>query len=179
MATLREDVEEKLKIRQFARENMDENSEEKNAASRGVHNLHAEFSRLQINISQTQNFAVQTDYWDLRSNRKVIGPIIVFIKRCIRKFLYIVLGWYIQGILDRQTNYNQHNLAVLRRMEDIMIKQRNEIMELEKVCQNQSQELIKQKELNQELEELIHAQQEEYLTMFCYYDKYKDKDEIL
>lgn len=45
-------------------------------------------------------------YWVLYSQRKVLGPVIVFIKRAIRKLLKIFLGWYLFPIYGRQSFFN-------------------------------------------------------------------------
>ena len=45
-------------------------------------------------------------YWVLYSQRKVLGPVIVFIKKVIRKLLKIFLGWYLFPIYARQSFFN-------------------------------------------------------------------------
>lgn len=56
-----------------------------------------------------------TSYKVLRSNRKVIGPLITFVKRVIRKLTF----WYIEPICQQQTLFNN---AVLSTVESVISK---------------------------------------------------------
>lgn len=47
---------------------------------------------------------------DIKSNKFIIGPIIVFIKRCIKKFF---MRWYVKPFCDEQVNFNNSTLETV------------------------------------------------------------------
>ncbi len=69
------------------------------------------------NLMAADGAKFNNGYWVLYSNRKILGPVIVFIKRAIRKLLKIFLGWYLFPIYGRQSFFNGKmvNVAALER----------------------------------------------------------------
>ena len=57
-----------------------------------------------INISSAtmEHMGNNSSYRLLTSNRKIIGPFIVFIKKLVRKLLF----WYVEPVCERQTIFN-------------------------------------------------------------------------
>lgn len=197
MTSLREDIEEKLAIRQFARENMDEpeNADEPKHVEVTVTNKVAKLppdmsekdqKDLKIRIARIEESAVQSGYWELKSNHRVVGPLIVFAKRAVRKIQHILMGWYIDTLLEHQTRYNQQNVAIMKNVDKLLEIQRNQLIQLEhlreddisrlerlqvdNVLQLEDQINRQQAEIK-ELKEQLEIQREEYLIMFQYSNK--------
>ena len=65
-------------------------------------------------------------YKDLRSNRKIIGKIIVFIKKRIRS----MLSFYIEPITGSVSDYNNHVIYALELMKKSLLEKDMQIKEL-------------------------------------------------
>lgn len=195
MTTLKEDIEKKLAIRKFARENMgmvESENVKKTVAQEYMKDFeikaqahHAELVRLKTDILNVQRYAVQSEYWELKSSHKIIGQAIVFAKKVLRKLQHVTMGWFIQHLLDQQTRYNQNNVSVLNHVwnileqqkmlmlhqTEIMDQQKNEIERLKADKERVEQAVRNLNKILEEQKEELQAQREEYLTMFRYYNK--------
>lgn len=184
--TIREQIERKLAIRAFARENMGETINEINddsffqakTVNSKTNNIDIELERLQNHIRYVQKNVVQTEYWELKSERKYIGPVIVFIKKSVRKVFLKVLGWYLNKVLYQQTQYNQGSYSALKNIDNILIQQDMEMKEQMREIERMAEYINKQcniiLEMKEEFETLkanLELQREEYTMMIRYYDK--------
>lgn len=165
---MKEDIEEKLAVRNFARENMGETEKSKGwkleTKKKSPSISEIELSDLKIRIGRIQNFAIQSNYWELKSNRRFFGPIIIFVKRTIRKINHIILGWYINTLLEHQTCYNQANVAAIKNVDRLLELQQSGYESLLEQLNSQKIEI-------KELKEAMQIQRDEYLIMFRYYNK--------
>jgi O-antigen chain-terminating methyltransferase len=75
----------------------------------------------QLVLNRTWNNSAVTP---IISNRKIVGGLIVFVKKVIRK----VLGWYINPIVERQTEFNAN---VVKTYNELISQIKN--MELQKM----------------------------------------------
>lgn len=83
------------------------------------------------NIIEADNCALQTGYWDIYPSTKCYGKLVVFYKKVIRKLIKIFLGWYIFPIYQKQSLYNGKVVNALNIQKDIIIRQIQEIKEME------------------------------------------------
>lgn len=206
--TIKEQLQRKLEIRSEVRANLGEKegslfvadktkrveqSEPKTLNQEVLDpKIHSQLRSLEQHIRQVQSFAVQSEYWELKSERKIIGPIIIFFKKAMRKIFYKVFGWYINRILYQQTQYNQGGYSALKNIDNILGIQTEEIIHLKQyICELEQanrqmgedlgrlvEEFKQQKEgLEQQREELeqqreeLQLQRDEYTIMIRYYDK--------
>jgi|GEM_PF-3060114 len=79
----------------------------------------------QLLLNRTWNYSAVTP---ISSHRRGIGRLIVFFKKCIRK----LLGWYINPIVEKQTEFNANVVRAynelinqLKLIEDISLDQTN------------------------------------------------------
>lgn len=124
MDNLENEIKRKVRNRKFAIENLGtdlyfENNEalKKNGYSEEFINT---YNHLMQNIQEADESKLQNGYSIIRSNRRGVGKVIVFIKRAIRKVLNVLLGWYINPILEKQTFYNGKIVNTVTLMNDIM-----------------------------------------------------------
>jgi len=87
---------------------------------------------LEYLLSRAEAKAYQNGYWDIYSCRKVIGPVIVFLKKCVRKLLKTFLGWYIFPIYEKQSEFNQLALDIIRKQNNTILLMQGHIEMLEK-----------------------------------------------
>ena len=126
----------KIKVRKFAIENMGmENSEDPKSDGIGE-NMNDQtrelYSSLLDNLKQADESKLQDGYFKIISHRKVIGPVIVFIKKAMRKIKKIVWGWYLLPAFNRQTYFNGKTVNTLSLLKDIFLMQEQRIATLEK-----------------------------------------------
>lgn len=67
-------------------------------------------------------------YRQLRSRRGILGELIIFFKKVIRK----MIKFYVEPIVDDQVNYNANIVRTLNSFWEYMEKNENRILELEK-----------------------------------------------
>lgn len=124
MNNLEKDLKRKVKNRKFAMENLgigltytDGDLNQENGYSEEFINI---YYQLVQNLKEADESHIQDGYFPINSSRKLMGKVIVFIKKAIRKMINIFLGWYIKPILDKQTFYNGKILNTVNLMHDIM-----------------------------------------------------------
>lgn len=69
-------------------------------------------------ISQAYGLCFQNGYYDIVSHRAVLGPIIIFLKRVVRKLIKIFMGWYVFPIYQKQTSYNYKLVEIVKAQAD-------------------------------------------------------------
>lgn len=122
MENLKNDIQRKMKIRKYAAMNTDDQSiYEFNPINCDIddklHNLQMQFME---NIQEADQSKTHNLYFNISSNRKYIGRLIIFLKRAIRKIIKILFGWFINPILDRQTFFNGKMINSVNSMNSIM-----------------------------------------------------------
>lgn len=80
-------------------------------------------------------------YWVLSSHRKVLGPVIIFIKRAIRKLLKIFLGWYLFPIYARQSFFNGKIVNAVAMEREILYSLNDQIAALRDEAKSLRQEI--------------------------------------
>ncbi len=89
-------------------------------AQRGI------WAAVQQDIDAAAGAQTATAYRTLSSHRKVLGPVILFFKKVVRKLLKVLLGWYIFPILETQSEYNARVLHAVALERDMLAKQLSE-----------------------------------------------------
>lgn len=79
------------------------------------------WGRLAFNLSEADDCKFCDGYFPIYSHRKILGPVIVFFKKAIRKLLKIFFGWYLSPIYARQTSFNEKILNAVSLERDILL----------------------------------------------------------
>jgi len=83
---------------------------------------------------------------DISSHRKIIGPVIIGIKKFMRKIIFVLLRWYIEPILKQQSEFNSLTIETIN---DLNKKLEN-VEELIKLYEQNNEEAHKRIEQNNE-----------------------------
>ncbi|MGL5434326.1 MAG: hypothetical protein ACRDBO_02855 [Lachnospiraceae bacterium] len=186
--TIKEQLERKLEIRTDARANLGDaeqlehpswESEKKQISTKTLSSkIHNEIQHLDSNVEHARGYAVQSGYWELKSKRRIIGPVITFLKKFIRKIFQKFMGWYINHILYQQTQFNQSSYSALRDIDNILKMQIKEIEQLRLYSSTQEKTLEQMREELFLLKEELLVQRNEYTIMMQYYDKWDKRGEL-
>lgn len=76
--------------------------------------ISVEADMLSENLKMVNNICSISYYKNITSHRKVLGKVIVFIKKVIRKSI----GWYINPVIDQQNEFNSFVTRTLNSMND-------------------------------------------------------------
>lgn len=98
---------------------------------------------LNIMVKNKENYA----YRYIHSHRKVLGPVIIFTKRLIRK----MLKWYIEPITFQQTTFNNAVTPAIGRTTEILTELINKSIEMNQEFLKKEQQLIQIQNENNEL----------------------------
>ena len=185
--TIEEQLKRKLEIRNKVRENMGESEPVKSEKFSNQNidisgaEIHNELRHLENHIRYIQIHAIQSEYWELKSNRKIFGSFAIFYKKVFRKIINLTMGWYIRKILYQQTQYNQGNFWALKNVDHILEKQELQIEKINKKIEKVEEidllkkQIVKQEETMRKMEERfreeLRVQREEYTIMIRYFDK--------
>lgn len=124
-----------------------------------------------LSIDETKFF---NKYRPISENGKMFGKCKRFIKRVIRKIIYLCFGWYIFPEIDRQNIYNGKNVNAVSIQRDILYQQEKRIENLEKsnkklieLYLSQKAAIEKQQEnrikfFNQECETMLQKTSKQY-----------------
>ncbi|MGN0971802.1 MAG: hypothetical protein ACI4OY_07590, partial [Aristaeellaceae bacterium] len=77
-------------------------------------------NRLNQALHNAWSSQIVTPYTLITSGRRLIGPVIVFVKRAIRKIIHVCLGWYIFPMLSRQSELNGNLVNALVQERDLL-----------------------------------------------------------
>lgn len=67
-------------------------------------------------------------YFPLQSHRKILGPVIVFLKKVVRKLIKIFFGWYLFPIYARQSHFNGKILNAVAIEQELLCSLSNQIV---------------------------------------------------
>jgi len=105
-------VKRKIEIRKYSRENLGEKLMNSNTENDN------ELQELYTNLEEVNKFWSVDNEWVIASNRKILGPIIVFFKKLVRK----VLRWYTSPVLRQQRVFNSFTTKTLNYIKIIIEK---------------------------------------------------------
>lgn len=149
----------KINVRKNAINNMngiDDKEVISNETSQSIHKLTEESFYLLIeNLKVAQDNYIQSEYHTIQSNRKIIGPMLVFSKKCIRKITKIFMGWYISPILEQQTCFNGRVVNALCHLKDISLRYEEAIKKQEEIISQQEKTIKEQELILTSLEETV------------------------
>jgi SAM-dependent methyltransferase len=131
MPDLAKELERKLNIRIKAVENMGREDLEKQEK---------DFEELRKSlISKTNDldkFKFLSGYQPITSNKRYIGPLVVFIKKALRKLLTRFWGWYINPILEQQNRFNlevSQHISILKDMAIQLAQDKKKIDQMSRI----------------------------------------------
>lgn len=133
MDSLNNEIKRKIKIRKYAEMNTDDqsiyefNSIKCNTGDK-LNNFQLQFME---NFQEADQSKEHSIYFNISSNRKYIGRLIIFLKRATRKIIKILFGWFINPILERQTFFNGKILNSVSSMNSIIQQYDQKICEIE------------------------------------------------
>lgn len=146
MSKIENQIKRKIKIRKFAIDNLGLNG----AESDKVESNKLEYiDKQEYDILLKNMFnhirALNDNYYlnpyrPIYSDKKVLGPFIVFVKKVIRKLIKFFLGWYIFPIIDTQNTFNSNAVNSINIMKEAILINTQKIIKLE----NDIEELNKQ-----------------------------------
>lgn len=84
------------------------------------------------NLSEADACKLYDGYFQLYSHRKILGPIIIFFKKVVRKLLKVFLGWYLFPIYAQQNRFNEKVLNAACLEQDILLTLNANITQLQK-----------------------------------------------
>lgn len=128
MSELENIVKRKIKNRKFAIENLGLEGNETFKTNMDNINFIDRQDNNEIFITMFNHIQTINDNWYLNpyrpicSNRKVVGPFIVFVKKVVRKLIKTFLGWYIFPIIETQNTFNSNAVNSINLMKDIIVK---------------------------------------------------------
>ncbi|MEX1029321.1 MAG: FkbM family methyltransferase [Paenibacillaceae bacterium] len=113
-------------------------------------------------IKEMTNTRENNAYRYLDSPRKIIGPVIVFSKKVIRK----LLKWYIEPITFQQTRFNNAVTPAIGRTTELITELINKTSEIETLYNNSAKELENKQTQYEEMKLQMDHKQMQYDLLF-------------
>lgn len=152
MDNLASEIKRKIRIRKFAMDNMgcDKNSDKSGIESfdSADNEIQKLCSQLYENIEEADQSKNQSGYSTIASKRK-LGKAIVFIRKATRKIIYLLFGWYIKPILEKQTFFNGKTVNSINLMKQIVMLQEHNYTEKIKKLENRISSLEKSESITE------------------------------
>ncbi len=116
-------IDERIASRPDAPELKDETIEE--LERRGAGTSRSDFfadplQELTLSIQFARSFAEVSSDYQIGSNRKVIGPLIVFVKKVVRK----LMKTYIDAVFQQQREFNRQILSIIENLDGLILRDR-------------------------------------------------------
>lgn len=141
-----QEIRRKVEIRRFAQAHLGDASPSDYAGTAYASyppEVRGLFITMEKQLRQAKDSSWLDIYFPIQGHKRYFRGAAIFLKKAIRKFIKIFLGWFIQPIFDRQNHFNAGVLQGIQAMQEIAAAQQKQIMDLQETVrrlQNQTED---------------------------------------